>query len=42
LLVGKVHAKPPSHTGDSVAEQILVVALPRRRWLWRDITVKSC
>jgi hypothetical protein len=26
LLVGKVHAKPPSHAGDSIGEPMLAMA----------------
>jgi hypothetical protein len=44
LLVGEARAKLPRHAsdGDGAVEPILVVALLRWRWLWRDFSTESC
>jgi hypothetical protein len=42
LLVEEAHANPLSHAGDGAANPMLAVALLRRCWSWRDVTVESC
>jgi hypothetical protein len=42
LLVEKANVKPPTLADDGAAEPMLVVALPRWHWSWRDATVEYC